>query len=46
VIDNALCGNPLMVEDRCEWLFDEVSTPGRKTTKLSALRVTSGSAWI
>ena len=35
-------GNPDTVDDRCEWLFEPVSTPGRKTTKFSALRVMSG----
>ncbi len=42
VSESALCGSPLTVDDRCEWLAADVSTPGRKTTKLSALRVMSG----
>ena len=42
VIDIALCGRPLTVDERCEWLDADVSTPGRNTTKFSALRVMSG----
>ena len=42
VIDSALCGSPMTVDERC-WLDAPVSTPGRNMTKFSALRVISGS---
>ncbi len=46
VIEIALCGRPLTVDDRCEWFVEPVSTPGRSTTKFSPLRVMSGSVEI